>query len=137
LKFFFDNNLSPHLAHGVRELSSITPGVDQVLHLTDMFKRDALDLEWIGDLAEDGPWYVVSIDRFKKQHNAEREAIRRAGHTVYVLDPQWSRFPFWMQAERFVGWWPQIVAHAGLVSGGAYRVPWTRSPRTKFEAIKF
>lgn len=132
MKFFFDNNLSPHLAHGIKALSAATPGVDAVIHLSDRFPRDAPDVEWIGTLANDGPWYIVSIDRFKKQHGAEREAIRRAGHTVFVLDSQWSKHGFWLQTERFVRWWPQIVAYARLVSGGAYGVQWKHSPHAKF-----
>jgi hypothetical protein len=137
LKFFFDNNLSPHLAHGVRELSKAIERVDEVIHLSDRFTRNVDDLEWIGALADDGPWYIVSIDRFKKQHGAEREAIRRAGHTVFVLEGQWSRQNFWAQTERFVRWWPQIVAYAGFVTGGAYSVPWSHSSQSKFRAIKF
>lgn len=94
-------------------------------------------LTWIGDLAKDGPWYIISIDRFKKQHGAEREAIRRAGHTVFILDAQWSKHEFWLQAARLVRWWPQIVAYSALVSGGAYRVPWQHSPTAKLQAIGF
>lgn len=137
MRFFFDNNLSAHLAHGIKALSAIEPGVDEVIHLSDRFARNAVDTEWIGALTDDGPWYIVSIDRFKKQHGAEREAIRRAGHTVFVLDAQWSKHGFWLQTERFVRWWPQIVAYAGLVNGGAYSVPWRHSPQAKFQAIKF
>lgn len=137
MKFFFDNNLSPYLAHGIRELSKISPGVDEVVHLSDRFERDAKDLVWIPGLGEDGPWYIVSLDRYKKQHGAEREALRRAGHTVFVLDVQWTKHRFWLQAERFVSWWPQIVDHAGRVSGGAYRVPWAHSSQSKFQAIRF
>jgi len=40
LKFFFDNNLSLHLAHGIRELSSVMPDVGEVIHLRDRFDRD-------------------------------------------------------------------------------------------------
>lgn len=137
MKFFFDNNLSRHLAHGIRELSALTAGVEKVIHLTDRFEKNAPDLTWIGELSEDGPWYIVSIDRFKKQHGAEREAIRRAGHTVFVLDSQWSKHGFWMQTERFVRWWPQVVDYSNRVDGGAYRVPWQHSPSTKFQAISF
>jgi hypothetical protein len=137
LKFFFDNNLSPHLPHGVRELSKNTPGVEAVIHLADRFARNALDVQWIGDLGTDGPWYIVSIDRFNKNHDAEREALRRAGHTVFVLDHQWSAQRYWLQAERLVRWWPQIVEQSSLVSGGAFRVPWHHSASAKFTAIRF
>lgn len=121
----------------MRELSKVAPQVESVLHLTDRFARDAKDLTWIGELADQGPWYIISIDRFKKQHGAEREAIRRAGHTVFILDPQWSTQGFWAQSERLVKWWPQVLAYSELVSGGAYRVPWRHSSVAKFQAIAF
>lgn len=137
MKFFFDNNLSPYLARGIKELSAVTPGVEQVIHLKDRFARNADDLLWISELADDGPWYIISIDRLNKQHGAEREALRRAGHTVFILDGQWSKHGFWLQTERFIRWWPQIVAQSALVSGGAFRVPWLHSTQSKFQAIKF
>jgi len=111
--------------------------VGTVIHLTDRFARNVPDLDWLSALADDGPWYIISIDRFRKQHGAEREAIKRAGHTVFVLDAQWSKHGFWMQTERFVKWWPQLVAYSGLVTGGAYRVPWQHAPTTKFQAITY
>ena len=111
--------------------------MDKVIHLSDRFARDADGLTWIPGLTVDGPWYIVSIDRLNKQHGAKREAIRRAGHTVFVLDGNWSKQKFWLQTERFIRWWPQIVAYAGLVIGGAYRVPWAHSSQAKFQAIKF
>ena len=64
-------------------------GVDEVIHLSDRFPRSTPDLEWIPALGQD--WYIVSIDKFAKSRGQEREALRRAGHTVYVLDPQWSK----------------------------------------------
>jgi hypothetical protein len=135
LNFFFDNNLSAHLAHGMRELSKTLPEVQQVVHLSDLFPRDVADVTWIPQLAETGSWYVISIDKFKKQRGAERDAIKSAGHTVFVLDPQWSKHKFWMQAERLVKWWPQIVGYARVVSGGTYRIPWQHSPSAKLQAI--
>jgi hypothetical protein len=137
LKFFFDNNLSRHLAHGIRELSKVALGVVEVIHLSDRFKTNAPDIEWINGLIEDGPWYIVSIDRFGKRHGAEREALRRAGHTVFRLDGQWSRQSFWTQTERLVKWWPQLVDYSGRVSGGTYRVPWQHSSSAKLQAISF
>lgn len=135
MNFFFDNNLSPHLARGIRELSKVFPDIDQVIHLSERFARDAPDVEWIGELAGTGPWYVISIDKFKKQRGAERDAINNAGLTVFVLDPQWSTHGFWLQSERPVKWWPHIVTDARLVSGGGYRIPWQHWVGAKFQAI--
>lgn len=137
MKFFFDNNLSPHLAHGIRELSVIDPSVETVIHLTERFARNAPDLTWISELRQDGPWHIVSIDRFKKQHGVEREAIRNAGHVMLILDKQWSEHRFWAQSERLVRWWPQIIAHATHIQQGAYRVPWKHAPGMKFQHIPF
>jgi hypothetical protein len=136
LNFFFDNNLPPQLAHGVAALSKNEPGVDKVIHLGDRFRRSEKDLVWLKSLADDGvPWYVISIDKFKKDHRAEREAIRRAGHTVHVLDPQWSEQDYWSKAARFTLWWPHILKHAALSSGGVYRVPWRHTSQSRFQAM--
>lgn len=135
MNFFFDNNLPPQLAHGVAALSKNEPNVNRVEHLRDRFKGGEHDVIWLGSLADDaGPWYVISIDKFKRDHRAEREAISRAGHTVYVLDSQWSSQPYWAKAARFLVWWPHILAHARLSSGGVYRVPWHRTSQSRFHA---
>lgn len=136
MKFFFDNNLSAHHAHAIRELSKISPEVRAVVHLSDRFPRNVPDVEWIGELAREGHWYIPSKDRFDKNRDSEREALRRAGHTVFVLDKQWSEQKFWAQAERLVKWWPQVIQQAKLFSGGGLRVPWHHSTSAKFSSIK-
>ncbi len=77
---------------------------------------------------------MISQDKFRKNHRAEREAIASAGHTVYVLDPQWSHHGYWEKSSRLVLWWPMILKHARLQSGGVYRVPWARGTQSKFQA---
>ncbi len=136
MKFFFDNNLSPHIAHAIRELSKASQGVDEVVHLSDRFARNADDLVWIPSLKLDGPWAVLSVDKFKKQGGAEREALRQAGHMVFLIEPQWLKQSFWLQAERLVRWWPQIVNQTAIASGGAFVVPWHHSSRAKFRVVK-
>jgi hypothetical protein len=136
LKFLFDNNLSPHIAAAIRELSKSEPDVEQVIHLRERFQQSAPDVHWIGSLTQDGPWNIISADRFAKNRDAEREALRRAGHTVFVLDPQWINHTYWVQAERIVRWWPLIVAQARLASRGAFRVPWRHTNKARFEGIK-
>jgi PIN like domain len=136
LKFFFDNNLSQHIAHAIGELSKIELGVDEVVHLSDLFPRNVPDLAWIPALTASGPWAVVTLDKLKKQGGAEREALRREGHTVFLLESQWSKQSFWLQAERMTRWWPQIVKQAALASGGAFVVPWHHSSKSKFRVVK-
>jgi hypothetical protein len=135
LNFFFDNNLPPQLAHGLAALSKSEPQVRRVIHLSDRFPRNEKDLVWLSALAADGPWYVISIDKFKKDQRAEREAIRRAGHTVYVLDPQWSSQLYWAKAARLTLWWPHLLQHANLSAGGVFRLPWKHTPQSRFQSV--
>lgn len=133
MKVIFDNNLSPHMAHAMRELSSVEPDVSEVIHLRDRFAPNTPDIEWITSL--DGPWIIVSIDRFTKNNDAERAALRRAGHTVFVLDRQWSEKKFWLKAAQLVIWWPLILGQARIAEGG-FRVPWKQSGQTKLQTLR-
>lgn len=45
MRFLFDANLPPDLAHAIRELCQTESGVDEVIHLTDRFRRSTPDLE--------------------------------------------------------------------------------------------
>jgi hypothetical protein len=133
VRFLFDANLPPDLAHAIRELCASEPGVDEVIHLTDKFPRSTPDLTWIPALGQG--WYIISIDKFAKSRGQEREALRRAGHTVYVLDPQWSKQAFWLKSSRLVLWWPQVLEHARLTEGGGFRIPWQHSSAKKFQGL--
>lgn len=117
-------------------MSEVVADVSDVKHLIDLFPRNTPDVDWIEKLDESGPWCILSIDRFKKSHDAEREALRRSGHTIFVLDSQWARQGYWAQCERLVRWWPQILEQSRLVSAGAFRVPWSHSSSSKFQAIR-
>lgn len=136
MNFLFDNNLPHRLAHAIAELSSIEPDVEQVVHLTDLFAPATPDMEWIAGLSSRGRgWYILSIDKFNKSHGAEREALRRAGHTVYCLDPQWSTHAYWSKSARMVQWWPTLLGHARLTAGGCYRFPWRHTSGKKFRSF--
>jgi hypothetical protein len=135
LNFIFDNNLPPSFAHAIRELSKREEDVTTVLHLRDRYPANTPDVIWLRDLGESGRWFVVSIDRFKKGNDAEREVIRRAGHSLFVLDSQWARQPFWGVAERLVHWWPRILDQSRLATG-AFRVPWRSSSKGRFDQIR-
>jgi len=133
VNFLFDNNLPPGLAHAIRELCAGEPGVNKVCHLTDLFAPSTPDLAWISGLGKG--WYVISLDKFTKSRGAEREALRRAGHTVYVLDSQWSSHSFWAKSAQLVLWWPQVLEHARLIEGGIHRIPWRHTSGKKFLSL--
>lgn len=52
MRFLFDANLPPDLAHAIRELCMAEPGVQEVIHLSDKFPRSTPDLEWIPALGQ-------------------------------------------------------------------------------------
>ena len=122
---------------GLNELSRGEPGVHEVWHLRDLFPGPTPDTVWLKGIADldAGPWFVISIDKFRKKAGAERLAIRRHGHVVYVLDPSWSKAGYWAKAANLVSWWEPLLAHARLTSGGVFRVRWRRGAVAKFEAI--
>jgi hypothetical protein len=133
VKFLFDANLPPDLAHAIAALCRAEPDVTEVVHLTDRFERSTPDLDWIPAL---GPgWSIVSIDKFSKNRGQEREALSRAGHAVYVLDPQWSKHSFWKKSAQLVSWWPQLLDHARLHSRGNYKVPWRHTSARTFMGL--
>ena len=136
MNFLLDNNLPAALAAALGALSIAEPGVKRVVHLSDLFPPATDDLVWIPGLHQHGEdWYVVSQDKFRKSKGTEREALRRAGHTTYVLDKSWTSFPYWSKAVQLVRWWPRLLEHAGLTHGGVHRVPWTYSPTKKFDSL--
>ncbi|MES2318576.1 MAG: hypothetical protein V4631_13920 [Pseudomonadota bacterium] len=135
MKFFLDNNLSPLLANGLREFSVIDKRIDTVIHLSDRFPRNAKDEEWMRELGRDGEWIVISQDSLRK-NDLEREALRRSGLMVFVLDKQWSHQKFWVQAHNLVKWWPSIIEQASRIEGGAAcRVLWRHTGGGRFLQI--
>lgn len=135
MKFFFDNNLSPHLAAGIRELSrGGSVRSSQVIHLKDRFNQNAADHHWINELAEEGGWCIISQDSFRK-NDLEREALCSSGLVVFVLARQWGEHKYWDKAQNLVRWWPAIEDYPTRVTGGAaIKVPWRMSG--KFEQIR-
>ncbi|MEO7496345.1 MAG: hypothetical protein ABIT83_06855 [Massilia sp.] len=122
MKFFFDNNLSPHLAHGIRELCKPEAQVDEVIHLRDRFAPTIKDHDWIAELARGGPWAVITQDVFNK-NDLEREALRQSGLIVFALDRQWAQQKYWEKSRNLVRWWPAIMDQSSRIKGGAaYRV---------------
>lgn len=133
MKFFVDNNLPPALSRALHELCK--PDGHEVVHLRDRFQADTTDTEWIGVLAKEGGWVVVTHDKLLK--GIEREALRRAGILVFLLDKSWASQPFWLKASQVVRWWPRIMDQTeGISGGGMFAVPWQFSGKGQFKQIR-
>ncbi|BEP60092.1 hypothetical protein GmRootV213_06460 [Variovorax sp. V213] len=106
--------MSPLLARGVKVLSEAEAEAEaEAEDVDEVVPRSATDTHWIGELSKTGRWCIVSTDGFKKQHRAESEALRRDGHLVFVLAPEWSGQPYWSKTAQLVTWWPQILRPPG------------------------
>lgn len=130
MKFLLDNNLPPALAEALHALSSREN--HEVEHLRGKFDGATADADWITTLGQEAGWVIVSADRRITRNRHEREALRRAALTTFVLAKSWMHQEFWEKASRLVGWWPDIVKQAELVQPGAiFEVPFKRTGRFK------
>lgn len=135
-----DNNLPPALARALNALSANKfSDLEQVIALREKLPPDTSDLTWIQMLSQEGGWFILSADQFRKHGDLERKALRQSGLIVFCLSKQWSSHHYWEHSANLLRWWPHIVEQAERLQGGAaFRVPWKLSGgKPKFEQIPF
>ncbi len=132
MKFLLDNNLPPAPAEALNALSRA--GGDEVFHLRQRFLPSTPDHAWIGSLATEGHWAIVSHDRFTK-NELERNALQVSGFIVFVLTRGWSGLPFWDKVALLVRWWPRILEQARLVESGGFLVPPRYGAKGRFKSV--
>ncbi len=115
MKFFFDNNLSPKLAHGLHMM--VEPD-HQVFHLKDKFPPNAEDVVWMQALAKEKDWIIVTADVRIGRNPHEIRAWKEAGHTIFFLKPGWTDLQFWEQANKFTKSFRQIIEQAKRANQG-------------------
>ena len=116
MKFFFDNNLAPKLAHG---LSQMAEPENRVVHLTDMFPGNVEDIVWMRALAKETDLAIITADTHISRNPHEVAAWKQAGHTIFFLKPGWVSLLFWEQAAKFTKCFPSIIEHALRAERGA------------------
>ncbi|MEM9569815.1 MAG: hypothetical protein AAF996_00010 [Pseudomonadota bacterium] len=119
MKFLFDNNLSPDMARGLRELRQ--PFNEEIVHLKERFPENVRDEEWLSALIDEGDWTVISADRFKK-NAAERQAIMNPRITVFVLSKGIGKMKYWDKTKAMVRQWENVSLVAMTTQGGLYEV---------------
>lgn len=68
MKCLLDNNLPPSLAKALDALSIHQfSDLEQVIALREKFPPDTADIAWIQALGQEGDWFVLSADQFRKQ----------------------------------------------------------------------
>jgi hypothetical protein len=117
LKFFFDNNLSPHLARALHCLSE--PSGNEVRALRDKFAPETEDIEWINSLSNEGAWIVLTSDYDIARKKAIKAVFKQSKLIGFVLRPAWQDFPPMEQAWRLIKRWPEIIAQCALAAPGS------------------
>lgn len=115
MRFFFDNNLAPRLAHGFKALA-----LDQheIIHLRDRFPASKPDVEWMKELAAESGWVIISADVRIGKNRHEIEAWKQAGHTIFFLKSGWTSIDFWQQVQKLAKCFPEIVELAQRAKPG-------------------
>lgn len=109
MKFFFDNNLAPKLAHGLNQMVETE---HHVVHLKDDFPGNVEDVVWMKKLANDPDLVIVTADIRISRNPHEVQAWKQAGHTIFFLKPGWVNIPFWEQANKFTKCFPALIKEA-------------------------
>ncbi len=115
MRFFFDNNLPARLA---KSLNVLAAPDHEVIHLTEKFAANTSDELWMGGLAKELDWVIISGDIRINKNPHEVQAWRAAGHTTFFLKPGWTNYSFWIQAHKFVKCFPDIIAVAAKAKSG-------------------
>ena len=132
MKFFFDNQLSPHLAASIDALTR-SDG-NEAWHLRAKFPPDTPDVDWIQALSKECDWILICGDMNITRARAERSVWRNAGLIGFFLKKGWMHQTPWEQAWRLVKWWPSIVKQASIAApGSTYLVQ--VNPTGKFETL--
>jgi hypothetical protein len=121
VRFFLDNNISPHYAAGLRAFAKQQHY--DIVHLSEKFEdRSIADPDWIRALAKEGDWAIVSADQRIMKGRAEQAAWRESGLTSFFFGSGWTRQSYWEQAADIVKWWPKIVLAAREAAVGTAHV---------------
>lgn len=110
MKFFFDACLSPFLVSGIRALDEERGPV--IMDLRQLFDDDTPDPVWIGELAKERDWIIISGDDRIHRSPANRKAWIESGFTAFFFAPPFPNDKYWRQAESLVSWWPTICKYA-------------------------
>lgn len=131
MRFFFDNCIAPAFAEAINAL--IKDESHQAIHLTQMFKANTPDIEWLEKLGHDKDWIIISGDLRITRRKHEADVWLQAGITTFFLAKGWPNLSFWEQIAKLIQKWPAISDQAQRVSAGAGFIISPRSP--KFEQV--
>jgi predicted nuclease of predicted toxin-antitoxin system len=111
MRFFFDNNLSSHLAGGMKEFG------EDVVHLRDHFPENATDAEWL-PFVGDNDLVLITRDDAIRWNPAERR------HKVAAFFLGGKKLSRCQLIQQLVRNWPRMKELAASEKRPfAFRVP--------------
>ena len=117
-----DNDLPPRLARALNLI--FEDDGDEVVALRDKFGRDDLtDAEWIGALASEGNWAVLSADRRIAKQRPSRDLFIAAGLVGFFFPPALQKQPLAKQVARVLTLWQDLRDQVRLNANGCFEMP--------------
>jgi PIN like domain len=108
VKLLVDHNLSPAIP---RSLQHLYPD-HQFVALSDRFRLDISDVDWIKDLDREGGWAVLTKDLRIQSRPHERLALDRSKIVYFFLAGAWRKCSVPETAARLIRLVP-LMAKAG------------------------
>lgn len=99
MKFFFDNNLSIHLAKGLSEFG------EDVMHLRDQFDEDEADVVWLEYVGENRITLITKDDWIRRNPLEKQSIIKHKVGVFFLGGKKLSRCKIIQQVVRN---WPRI-----------------------------
>ena len=108
MKCLFDNNLPPKLAKTLSFLEG-DDGIP-VTHFKEKFPPDTPDIKWIGQLAKESEWFVITRDNQIRKSTPERKAWQESHIPIVFPQKSWINHDLWGIAWRLIKYWPRLKA---------------------------
>lgn len=102
MTFFFDHNLSWRLA---KALSYLEDNENVVVHLTDIFDSDALDVVWLEHIGRND-MVLVSKDIRIRKHRAELSALKQYNVGAFFLIGR--KLTKWQEIRQLIFQWEKM-----------------------------
>lgn len=134
MKAQLDENLPPSLARAVNAIASIDG--HEVVHVSEYAPRGTPDIQLFSLAGDAGITIHVTQDHHNRRPE-ERQAIAKAGLSVFVLAKGWGNLSHYDRAARLIEWWPKMMQLAKLTTPGSmFKVPHKRAANGQITPIK-
>lgn len=103
MRFFFDNNLSPHLAKALDILESNGNGV--VVHLKEIFQENVEDRVWLEHIGKE-KMILITKDRKIYRRHSELIVLKNFGVGAFFIIGK--NLDIWAQIKLLINHWLEI-----------------------------